>query len=85
MTLSRFHVSAESLKSIFGVTSTIYKRYNAKNMVGEKQRSSNEITSAILEILSDGLRGKARVPSSTLASIVEVSSFNIIEIAIFFT
>lgn len=71
--LSRFHVSVESLKNIFWVTSTLYKRYNAKNKAGERENPSNEITTAILELLSDGLRGKSRVPSSTLASIIEVS------------
>jgi hypothetical protein len=72
-TLSRFHASAESLKSIFRVTSILYKRYNAQNQNGDNEKSANEITMAILEIFSDVLRGKARIPPSTLTSIAEVS------------
>lgn len=68
--LSKFHVSSESLESIFNVTNMLYKRYNAKNRA--EGVPANEIVNAILEILSDGLRAKARVPSSTLASIAEV-------------
>lgn len=71
-TLLRFYASPESLKRIFRVTSTLYKRYNAQNQNGGKVASPNSITDTMLEILSDGLRGKARVPSSTLSSILEV-------------
>lgn len=71
-TLLRFHASPESLKRIFRVTSALYKRYNAQNQSGGKATSTNNITDTMLEILSDGLRGKARVPSSTVSSILEV-------------
>lgn len=71
-TLLRFHASPESLKRIFRVTSALYKRYNAQNKSGGKEISANSITDTMLEILSDGLRGKARVPSSTVSSILEV-------------
>ena len=71
-TLTRFHASPEGLKRIFWVTSALYKRYNTQNQSGGKGASANSITDAMLEILSDGLRGKARVPSSTVSSILEV-------------
>lgn len=71
-TLLRFHVSPESLKRIFRVTSALYKRYNAQNQSGGKEVSANSITDTMLEILSDGLRGKARIPSSTVSSVLEV-------------
>ena len=71
-TLLRFHASPESLKRIFRVTSALYKRYNAQNQSGGKGESANCITDTMLEILSDGLRGKARIPSSTVSSILEV-------------
>jgi hypothetical protein len=71
-TLLRFYASPESLKRIFRVTSTLYKRYNAQNQSGGKGESANNITDTMIEILSDGLRGKARIPSSTISSILEV-------------
>ena len=71
-TLLRFHATSDSLKRIFRVTSALYKRYNAQNQSGGKEASANSITDTMLEILSDGLRGKARVPSSTVSSILEV-------------
>ena len=54
------------------MTSSLYKRYNAQNQSGGKGVSANSITDTMLEILSDGLRGKARIPSSTVSSILEV-------------
>lgn len=74
--LLRFHASSESLKRIFRVTSALYKRYNAQNQTGGKGMSSNSITETMLEILSDGLRGKARMPSSTISSILEVRTIH---------
>ena len=74
-TLLRFHASPESLKRIFRVTSALYKRYNAQNQSGGKEVSANNITDTMLEILSDGLRGKTRIPSSTISSILEVRMF----------
>ena len=71
-TLLRFHASPESLKCIFRVTSALYKRYNAQNQSGGKGTPTNSITDTMLEILSDGLRGKARIPPSTVSSILEV-------------
>lgn len=71
-TLLRFHASPESLKRIFQVTSALYKRYNAHHKSGGKEVSANTITGTVLEILSDGLRGKVRIPSSTISSILEV-------------
>ena len=55
------------------MTSALYKRYNAQNRSGGKV-SANSITDTMLEMLSDGLRGKARIPSSTVSSVLEVGT-----------
>jgi hypothetical protein len=71
--LVRFHVSRYSLSRIIDVTSSLYRKTRTQNDSSMSQIQSNNISSAILEILVDGLRLKTRILPSTLTSILEVS------------
>ena len=73
VTLNRFHVTSASLLRLLHAVSTPSKKSQGENPASAVPVQLNNITSAICEILADGLRMKTRVLPSTLAAILEVS------------
>ncbi|KDQ60796.1 hypothetical protein JAAARDRAFT_173016 [Jaapia argillacea MUCL 33604] len=69
--LTRFHVTTSTLLRLLEVTSNLYRRAQAQS-VTITSASSNLTVVTTLEVLSDGLRRRARVTSSTIASLLEV-------------
>jgi len=67
--LNRLSVKTTSLSRLLHVTSNLYRKAQPYNTTAGQ---SNAIVPAILEILADGLRMKARVLPSTLTSMLEV-------------
>jgi hypothetical protein len=71
--LVRFHVSRQCLIRVLNVTTSAYRRTKSQSSANE-QGSLNHITIAFLEILSEGLRRRARISSLTITAMVEVRS-----------
>ncbi|KAI5122947.1 hypothetical protein M0805_006828 [Coniferiporia weirii] len=67
--LVRFNVSDQALRRLLQVTSTLYRRTASETGASANER--NSILSVVIEILSDGLRGKCRVTLPTLKAIIE--------------
>lgn len=66
--LNRLNVTTASLSRLVHVTTNLYRKVQPRDPTGQ----SNSIVMVIFEILSDGLRMKARVLPSTLTSMIEV-------------
>ena len=67
--LGRFDVKEQPIKRVLQVTHSLYRR-TAESPTSAQER--NIILSAILEILSDGLRGKGRISNVTMKAVVDV-------------
>ncbi len=70
-TLVRFRVTAACLTRLLQVTSSLYRRRDTQ----EQQPPINVFAVVLLEMLSDALSAKCRLPHSTLAAAVEVSNY----------
>lgn len=68
--LVRFDVSEQSLRRLAQVTSTLYRRAAAEPVGSAHER--NSVLAVIIDVLSEGLRGKCRVTPLTLKAIVDV-------------
>ncbi|EIN07352.1 hypothetical protein PUNSTDRAFT_144852 [Punctularia strigosozonata HHB-11173 SS5] len=66
----RCNLDTASLRHILQVTDTLYRKANRTN----PPTGQNQVAQTILELLSDGLRNKARVNSSSLSSMMEAIS-----------
>lgn len=69
LALIRFNVRREVLTRLLHVTSALYRRIEPNTT---EDRQLNSVVVVIVDVLSDALRGKCRVTSSTLASLVTV-------------
>ncbi|KAI0062284.1 hypothetical protein BV25DRAFT_1804358 [Artomyces pyxidatus] len=69
--LARFHVSRESLTRVLQVTGDLYRKTKRQDATVAGKLALNNVTSAFLEIYSEGLRRKARIFPSTLAAMTE--------------
>ena len=67
--LVRFNVTAETLQKVFRVTGTLYRRASTINF----DIPPNHVALAVVEILSEELRGKRKSTPSTFAAMLEVS------------
>ncbi|KAI0797914.1 hypothetical protein C8Q75DRAFT_845203 [Abortiporus biennis] len=65
--LGRFHFSSTSINRILQVSASLYRKSDS----AEQALSANLIAMALIEVLSDGLHGKARITASTLKSLVD--------------
>jgi len=65
--LARFTISSASITRLFKITSSLYRKTDRP----DQGLSSNHISLAILELLNDGLQGKARMSALTLKAILE--------------
>ncbi|KAG6890677.1 hypothetical protein C0995_005049 [Termitomyces sp. Mi166 len=63
---SRLTIGTEGLSRLLQATSSLHRKTSSEATV------TNVVLNSLLEILSDGLRSKARVPPSTLNSMIEV-------------
>lgn len=73
--LVRFNVSAKALTRVLQVTNTLYRKSNTGIASARDPSQFNPMANIMLEILSEALRGKARVTGSTLAGLIEVEYF----------
>lgn len=62
--LTRLEVDTASLSMLIQVTATLYRK--------SQPSSTNAILAVIFELLADGLRMKARIPSSSMKAMLEV-------------
>ena len=69
VTLGRFDVKDQPIKRVLQVTHTLYRR-TAESTTSAQER--NIILSAVLEILSEGFRGKNRISNVTMKAVVDV-------------
>ena len=75
--LSRFDVSVNSIDKTLQVTTSLYhKSVQPAEMLGK-----NQIALAFVELLYEGLAGKASIPPVTLASLMEVGAQRMDEIS----
>ncbi|TFK54850.1 hypothetical protein OE88DRAFT_1674178 [Heliocybe sulcata] len=72
--LIRFNISGESLMRLARVSLSIWGRPQPLGPRPGEGHSGNIIVGTMLDCLSDGLRGKARVTSSTLTGLLEIVS-----------
>lgn len=71
--LVRFNVNSHHLTRLLQVTSALYRRPTENDSADSmKAVPRSSIALAIIDILSDALRGKARVTTSTLTSMIKV-------------
>lgn len=68
--LNRLNVNTTSLSRLLQVSTTLYR----KTTLSDTSPPINGIVLVVFEILSDGLRMKARALPSTLKSMLEVTS-----------
>ncbi|THH07445.1 hypothetical protein EW145_g3377 [Phellinidium pouzarii] len=68
--LIRFNVDDLALRRLLQVTSTLYRRTASESTVFSNER--NSLITVVIDILSDGLRGKCRVTSLTLKAMIDV-------------
>lgn len=73
--LNRCNVSTESLVRLIQVTSLLYRRAAAAKPVGSDALPSNPIVHAMLEVIAESVRLKARTTPATLTSLFEVHGF----------
>ena len=75
VTLGRFDLKQEPIKRVLQVTHTLYRR-TADSSVSSHER--NIILHAVMEVLSDGFRGKGRISNVTMKAVVDVCALRLI-------
>ncbi len=76
--LLRFDVSSETVTKLLQVSTSLYRRTTEAANSGERTVQANTVFVAIMDVLSDALRGRNRITPSTLESLVEVSCVSLI-------
>ncbi|EJD06034.1 uncharacterized protein FOMMEDRAFT_119510 [Fomitiporia mediterranea MF3/22] len=69
ISLVRFDIHEQSLRRLLQVTSALYRRTASEP--GASAQDRNVILAVVVDILSEGLRGKCRVTPTTLKTMVE--------------
>lgn len=74
VSLTRFNVGSQPLSRILHVTSTIYRKVQARAGPSIGQIQPNAVALIIFEVLAQGLRKEGRITPATITSIIEASS-----------
>lgn len=74
--LARFEVSVPSLTRLLQVSMSLYRRTTIKIVTEDKTPVISSLVLVVSELLSETLRGKSRVTSCSLTSMIQVSIGN---------